>query len=130
MGKIVKCQECETEFEAKYENSKALFCSAKCRKLGAEKSYTAKNIKILEAEDILEKFDWAKLGALAEQYNAPVEWIERGFNACQQAGVDFEYFIDRYLKKDKTVPFHEGVDEAYRDLYLRNVNERWRRNSR
>lgn len=122
------CKHCEKKYEPAYKYSKSVFCSDACRKKASRsaKDYTAKDIRILNDEDIIEKFDWAKIGALSEQYKVPAEWIERGFMACEQAGVDVDYFINRYLKKDKSVPFHEGVDEAYRELFLRNTTLRWR----
>lgn len=123
------CKQCGKKYEPKYKFSKSIFCSDACRKASSRspQDYTAKDIRILSDEDIIEKFDWAKIGSLSEQYKAPTEWIERGFMACDRAGVPVEYFIDRYLKKDKEVPFHEGVDEAYRELFLRNPALRWRK---
>jgi hypothetical protein len=46
----------------------------------------------------------------------PVKLVERGFSACAQVGVDPSYFVQRYLAGDKTVPFEEDVDAAYRAL--------------
>ena len=84
-----------------------------------EQSYTAASIRVLGAHEILERFDWAKIGSLTEQYGKDAAWIERGFQACLEAGVHESYFIQRYLVGDKSVPRHEGVEEAYRDLFVR-----------
>ena len=80
--------------------------------------YSAKDIKILSDMEVIDRFDWAKVGALAAQYNRPAEWIERGLGACAEVGVSPDYFIRRYLDGDKTVPRHDGVDAAFRTLYV------------
>ena len=79
-------------------------------------AYDADAIQTLTPPQIIEQFEWATIGALAHQYGMPVKLIERGFAACAQVGVDPSYFIRRYLVGDKSVPFREDVDAAYRDL--------------
>jgi hypothetical protein len=75
-------------------------------------SYTAKNIKIKEySEDI-----WSQAISLAEEYGKPVAFIERGLEACQLARVGNDYFIDRYLKEDKSVAINREVNEISREL--------------
>ena len=75
--------------------------------------YTADSIRVLPEDDVVERFDWAKVGALAAQYNRDEGWIRRGLSACEAAGVAPRYFIQRYLDGDKTVPRHEGVEAAF-----------------
>ena len=82
-------------------------------------SYTASSIRVLREAEILERFDWAKIGSLAAQYGKDEGWIRKGFTACTEAGVHESYFIRRYLEGDKTVPAHEGVEEAFRRLFVR-----------
>ena len=79
--------------------------------------YTASSITILASEQVLERFFWAKANDLALTYKKPLEWIERGLQACERVQVPHDYFIDRYLKK---LPIHkdEGVDAAFRDLLI------------
>ena len=84
-----------------------------------KQSYTASSIRVLKEAEILERFDWAKIGSLAAQYGKPEEWIRKGFTACTEAGVHESYFVRRYLEGDKTVPAHEGVEEAFRRLFMR-----------
>lgn len=86
-----------------------------------DSEYTAASIRVLSGAEILERFDWAKIGSLAEQYGKDPEWIERGFQACVDAGVHETYFIRRYLQGDKSMPAHEGVEEAYRQRYVRRA---------
>jgi len=78
-------------------------------------SYTASSIAILEPEQVLERFFWAKANDLAVTYRKPLEWIERGLQACERVRVPHDYFIDRYLKK-LPIPKDQSVDAAMRDL--------------
>jgi hypothetical protein len=78
--------------------------------------YDEHSIQILTQPEVTEHFEWAAIGALAHQYGMPVKLIQRGFEACAQVGVDPGYFVRRYLAGDKTVPFREDVDAAYRAL--------------
>jgi len=80
-------------------------------------SYTASSITILEPEQVLERFFWAKANDLAVTYRKPLEWIERGLQACERVRVPHDYFIDRYLKK-LPIPKDHGVDAAMRDLLI------------
>ena len=66
---------------------------------------------------MLERFFWAKANDLALTYHKPLEWIERGLQACERVQVPHDYFIDRYLKK-LPIPKDEGVDAAMRDLLI------------
>ena len=77
--------------------------------------YDASSITILEHEQVLERFFWAKANELAVTYRKPLEWIERGLQACERVRVPHDFFIDRYLKK-LPLPKDEGVDAAMRDL--------------
>lgn len=79
--------------------------------------YTASSITILASEQVLERFFWAKANDLALTYKKPLEWIERGLNACERVQMPHDYFIDRYLKK-LPIPKDEGVDAAMRDLLI------------
>lgn len=79
--------------------------------------YTASSITILASEQVLERFFWAKANDLALTYKKPLEWIERGLQACERVRVPHDYFIDRYLKK-LPIPKDEGVDAAMRDLLI------------
>jgi len=79
-------------------------------------TYDTDAIKILTPAEAIEYFEWAAIGALAHRYGVPVKLVERGFAACAEAGVDPGYFVRRYLTGDKSVPFREDVDAAYRVL--------------
>ena len=76
--------------------------------------YNASSIKILTA-DVLEKFDWAKVGELAHKYKRDPKWIDLGLEACRAAGESPDYFIGRYLEKDGR-PKNSLVEQSYRDL--------------
>lgn len=79
-------------------------------------TYTAADIRVLTDLEVDERFTWARVGALAQRYSRPVEWIARGLEACRRADVDPEYFIARYLERDAATPFNTVVDEAMRDI--------------
>ena len=78
-------------------------------------TYTAADIVILDQADVLERFFWAKANELAYQYKRPLEWIERGLQACERVNMPHDYFIDRYLKK-LDIPKHDGVSSAMQDI--------------
>lgn len=80
--------------------------------------YTASSIRVLKDQDILQ-FEWARVGALAAQYGKDQGWVRKGIEACQFAGVSEDYFIGRYILGDKSIPRHEGVEEAFRNQFLR-----------
>ena len=82
-----------------------------------ESSYDAHSIQILEENEAEERFEWLKLGKLATEYSVPLECIQRGFQACQLTGTSFEeFFIEKYLKKNKTIPKSQPFENAYIEL--------------
>ena len=74
--------------------------------------YTAASIQVKEYSDDI----WAQAASLSEQYGKPVAFIERGLEACQLARIGNSYFIDRYLKEDKSVKLNQEVNEISRAL--------------
>ena len=79
-------------------------------------TYTADSIKILKPEEATERFEWLKIQELAKQYCCTPQWIERGFEACWRAGESKDYFIERYLKKNREIAVNPHVSMAFRDL--------------
>ena len=79
-------------------------------------SYNASSIHIASDEEILDRWDWAKVGHWAQQYRVPAEWLERAVEACRRAGVAPEYLEQRYLRQDASVPLDEAVDAAMREI--------------
>ncbi len=77
--------------------------------------YTAANIRILDQGEIARRWNWANAAQLAERYKRSQAWIEKGLRACEVAGVDHDYFVDRYLRK-LPIPRDEVVEAAYREL--------------
>lgn len=79
--------------------------------------YSASSIRVLTQAEIVDKFEWANVGFLAEQYPlANIVFIRRGIEACRRCSVDPSYFIHRYLDKDATIPLNRDVEAAYREL--------------
>ena len=85
-------------------------------------SYTAADIHIAKDADIIDRWDWARVGHWAHQYRVPDEWLSRAVEACRRAGRDVAY-IER---QDASVPLDEAVDAAMRELR----DEEQRRQSR
>jgi hypothetical protein len=79
-------------------------------------SYTSQNIRILDAPELAERFSWAKAAALADEFGSPVEFVARGLEACATVGVDDAYFIDRYLRGDKSIPMNPDVQAAFIEI--------------
>ena len=79
-------------------------------------SYSASSIQILPAPEAIEKFAWLKAEELAARTGRPVDWIKRGLQACEQAGVGHDYFIRRYLDKDRSAPRNADVEAAMADI--------------
>jgi hypothetical protein len=79
-------------------------------------SYTASSISILPAPEAIEKFSWLKAEELASRTGKPIDWIKRGLQACEQAGVAHSYFISRYLDGDRSAPRNADVEEAMADI--------------
>ena len=77
--------------------------------------YTADAIQILSPDQVLDRFFWAKAEALAKTYHRPLEWIERGLEACERVRLPHDYFINRYLLK-LPIPKDEGMEAAFYDI--------------
>lgn len=84
--------------------------------------YNASSIHIASDEEILDRWDWAKVGHWAHQYRVPESWLSRALEACRRAGVDPSYLEARYLRQDPGVPLDEAVDAAMREI--RDENQR------
>jgi len=81
--------------------------------------YTAESITI-RTEAV---HSWEVVASLADRYPfRPVEWLERGLQACELAGVGFDYFIDRYLERDGITPMNPDVNDCMVEI-LRAVRD-------
>ena len=85
--------------------------------MSEDSSYDASCIRVLQPDEAVERFEWIHIEQLAREYSRPATWIERGFRACEWAGVPNSHFVNCYLRKDGTGK-HDGVDAAFRELYL------------
>ena len=79
-------------------------------------SYPPADIKIASDAEVIDRWDWAKVGHWAQQYRVPAEWLERAVEACRRAGVAPAYLEQRYLRQDASVPLDEAVDAAMREI--------------
>lgn len=80
-------------------------------------SYTAKDIIILEPDQVSEKFFFVRVNELAKQYqsSSPI-FIARLLEACALSGFDEELAIQRYLAKDKSIVPSPELLECHREL--------------
>lgn len=80
-------------------------------------SYTAKDIIILEPDQVSEKFFFVRVNELAKQYpsSSPI-FIARLLEACKLSGFDEELAIQRYLAKDKRIVPSPELLECHREL--------------
>ena len=80
-------------------------------------SYTAKDIIILEPDQVSEKFFFVRVNELAKQYpsSSPI-FIARLLEACALSGFDEELAIQRYLAKDKRIVPSQELLECHREL--------------
>ncbi|HBE9085324.1 TPA: hypothetical protein KNG82_002197 [Escherichia coli] len=80
--------------------------------------YDENSIKILSAREINERCDWVKAETLAAEYNLPLEWVNRGFEACHRLGISPGLFVDKYINGlDVEMPkvFEEVFKEVVRE---------------
>jgi len=73
--------------------------------------YNASNIKIKQYATE----PWEMSISLAETFHKDEKLIQRGLTACKLAGVDYSYYIDKYLKQ-LDIPLNEDVNAIYREL--------------
>lgn len=78
-------------------------------------SYDAHSIKILSDEELRNKFLWLQAGDIAKQYNQPLKFVTRGLEVCYRLGLEPDYFIEKYLRKNK-VEEKKEFSEVYKEL--------------
>ena len=92
------------------------------RNTPVEQAYTASSIAVLSDSECMSNpaFDWELAQQLAGDFCRPLEWVRRGIAACRDAGVEPQYFIDRYLHR-KPIPMDFTVDKSLRELNDRST---------
>jgi hypothetical protein len=84
--------------------------------------YNAKSIKILTPEQVSGRFGWAYVIQLSDKYpSSSPEFISRGLEACRRCSIPPDYFIEKYLDNDASVPKNTDVEEAYKEI----LHEEW-----
>lgn len=84
--------------------------------VNTRRRYDASTIRVMETREVIEAFVWAKAGELSARSGKSVDWIRRGLEACERAGVPHTYFIRRYIDGDKSVMLNPDVNEAMADI--------------
>lgn len=83
--------------------------------------YTAKDIKILSEEE-LDRFPWHIIDSIAAKYHMDVLWVRAGFEACYQLNLDPDFFIRKYILKEK-LPKNEELEQIYIANTRRKIHE-------
>lgn len=84
-------------------------------------AYDENSIRILSAIEIADRFGWLRAETLAREYNQPVEWVKRGFEASRRLGIEPDFFIEKYiLKQDK--PKNPEFEQIFREILLEVKN--------
>lgn len=111
------CINCNKDFIENKHSTGQKFCSIKCKN---QYNYNSKSIKVLKDKELITdpRFDWKLSEDLSIQYNKPIEWIKRGLLSCRNAGVEIDYFINKYLLKQDI----EINKEVIRESILINRN--------
>jgi hypothetical protein len=117
MKLCIQCHETksDTQFSERYALCKQCYAGnkrAQRAKERAAQAYNADCIKIKQSSD----FDFSYTHDLSHEYDQPLVFVQRGFEACRRAGVSPEYFIARYLKSDRSGARNPLVEQAYRSI--------------
>jgi len=80
------------------------------------REYNADSIKILDPKQAEQRFEWLQAENLAAQYSKPLEFVERGIEACRRSSTDISFFIQRYLEGDKSGEKNILLEEAFLEL--------------
>lgn len=71
----------------------------------------------VQPADVTGRVAWSCLDDLIEKYpTKPPSFIAKGIQACEACFVDPGYFVDRYLRNDKSVPVNLAVEAAYKAI--------------
>ena len=79
-------------------------------------SYNAKDIKVMNLEEMEDKFAWIKAENLSRKYFVPLICVQRGLEASTRLGITPEYFIDKYLKRKSDIALMPEFTEIYGEL--------------
>jgi len=82
-------------------------------------TYDETSIKVLRGNQLIDKFPWVEIEALAHEYSVPVQCVRRGFEACLILNISPEEYVDRYLRKIE-LPKHLELIEVYTELMRKN----------
>jgi hypothetical protein len=80
------------------------------------REYNADSIKILDPKQAEQRFEWLQAENLAAQYSKPLEFVQRGIEACRRSSTDLSFFIQRYLEGDKSGGKSILLEEAFLEL--------------
>lgn len=78
-------------------------------------TYNENSIRILEENEIHDRFLFKKIEALAIEYNTSAKWLQRVFEAAAMVDISDEYVVDKYLKK-MDLPISHELQEAHKEI--------------
>jgi hypothetical protein len=79
-------------------------------------TYSASSIKVLTQDEAINRFEFAYVIFLMEQYPMRSRSnIENGIEACRRIGIDPKYYEDRYLK-GLDIPRIVEVEAVFKEI--------------
>ena len=85
----------------------------------AEKGiYIQSNQQAMALENKRKSLDKTLIKSLSKKYGKYEIWVANGLEACRRCGLGHDYFIERYLKGNKSIPKNDLIDDAFRDVLL------------
>ncbi|EAN5736314.1 hypothetical protein EJD04_26905 [Salmonella enterica] len=86
-------------------------------------AYDENSIRILSASEVRERFSWLQAEMLARDNHLPVEWVKRGFEASRRLGIEPDYFIARYIRKED-IPRNADFEAVFIEILREGRNVR------
>ena len=81
----------------------------------ATQEYNENSIEFFR-EELDPRFDWRLAEEWARKYRRDPVFVLRGIMACRECCVSPQWFLSRYLLREKDAPRREDVEEAHRRL--------------
>jgi hypothetical protein len=129
------CPQCGNEVQQTQGKRPRVYCSNACKQKASRirateereiLRHTVATIYNLPNERRLENQEWVKSAALADKYPQwPQEFILRGVLASEYSNVSLDYFEQRYLQEDKSIPQNAAFTTAYKQLVEEARQEQW-----
>ncbi|GLS84650.1 hypothetical protein [Paraferrimonas haliotis] len=85
-------------------------------------SYDASSIRVLRDDEIRNTIPFELIGSVATDYGVATSCVRKAWEAAHIVGVDFEHYVQRYLKGDKSIAQIPEFERTYFELMKDEVN--------